>query len=107
MLLSFPSTEETIKQISEIREKLETGCQRHNPLKRPLLNSRQSQKNITKLIDDEGNVHTSKDQILNHIAEFYTKLYTEEPTDAQAQQKLLNSIHRRLPTDVSETLEGS
>ena len=66
----------------------------------------QSQKNITKLIDDEGNVHTSKDQILNHIAEFYTKLYMEEPTNTYAQQKLLDRIHRPLPTDVSETLEG-
>ena len=47
-----------------------------------------------------------KDQILNHIAEFYTKLYTEEPTDRHVQQTLLDSIHRRLPTDVSETLEG-
>ena len=71
-----------------------------------LKNSRQSKKNITKLIDDDGNVHSSKDQILNHIAEFYTKLYTEEPTDTHAQQKLLDSIHLRLPTDVSETLEG-
>ena len=58
-----------------------------------LENSRQSQKNITKLIDDDGNVHTGKDQIFNHIAEFYTKLYTEEPTDVHAQHKLLNSIH--------------
>ena len=47
----------------------------------------QFQKNITKPINDEGNVHTKKDQILNHIAEFYTKLYTEEPTDARAQLK--------------------
>ena len=71
-----------------------------------LENNRKSQKNITKLIDDEGNVHTNKDQILNHIAEFYTKLYTEEATNAHMQQKLLDSIHQRLPTDVTETLEG-
>ena len=62
--------------------------------------------NITKLIDNEGKVHTDKDQILNHIAGFYTKLYTEEPTDAQAQQKLLDSIHRRLPTEVGSALDG-
>ena len=29
----------------------------------------------------------------------------EEPGDAQAQQKLLDSIHRRLPTDVGTTLD--
>ena len=51
-------------------------------------------------------MHTSKDQILNHIAEFYTKLYTEKPTSEHVQQKLLESIHRRLPTHINETLEG-
>ena len=54
----------------------------------------------------DRNVHTGKDQILNHIADFYTKLYTEEPTDAHTQQKLLDSIHQRLTADVSQTLEG-
>ena len=92
-LLSFPRTEETTKKISEIRKKLETIHRQqvagvkirskdhfYSDNEKPtqyffsLENSRQSQKNITKLIDDKGNVHTSKDQILNHIAEFYTKL---------------------------------
>ena len=41
-----------------------------------------------------------------YLTIFYTKLFTEEPTDAHAQQKVLDSIHRHLPTDVSETLEG-
>ena len=114
-----------IKQISEIREKLGTIHRQkigdvkirskdrfYNDNEKPtkyffsLENSRQSQKNITKLIDDDGNVHTGKVQILNYIAEFYTRLYTEEPTDAHAQQKHLGSIHRRLTTNVSETLEG-
>ena len=63
-----------------------------------LENIRQSQKNITKLIE----VLTDKDQILSHIAGFYTKLYTEEPTDTQAQQKLLDS----LPTEVGSGLDG-
>ena len=48
-------------------------------------------------------MHTSKEQILNHIAEFYTKLYMEESTDVHTQ--LFDSIDQRLPTDVSETLE--
>ena len=110
-LLSFPSTEETIKQISEIHEKLlaSKSAQKtafYNDNEKPtkyffnLENSRQSQKNKTELIDDKGNVHTSKNQILNHIAKFYTKLYTEKPIGVHAQQKLLDSIHRRLPTDV-------
>ena len=51
-------------------------------------------------------MHTSKDQIINHIAEFYTNLYMEESTNADSQQKLLDSIHQRLPTDIRETLEG-
>ena len=124
-LLSFLSTEETIKQIAEIREKCDTIhwqqvasvkiCSEdhfYNDDEKPtkyvfnLENSRQSQKNTTKLTDDEGNVHTSKDQILNHIAEFYTNLYMEEPINAHAQQKLLDSIHLRLPTDISETLKA-
>ena len=50
-------------------------------------------------------MHTDKNQILNHIAEFYTKLYTEEPTDAQAQQKLLDGIHQHLPTEVGSALD--
>ena len=51
-------------------------------------------------------MHTNIDQILNQIAEFYTKLYTEEPTDEQAQQKLLDMIHRHLPTDEGTGLDG-
>ena len=61
---------------------------------------------MAKLIDNERNVHTSKEQMLNHIAEFYTNLYMEEPINAHMEQKLLDSIHRHLPTDISETLEG-
>ena len=72
-LLSSPRTEETTKQISEIRKKLGTIHQQHvagvkirskdrfyNENKKPtkyffsLENIRQSQKNITKLIDNEG-----------------------------------------------------
>ena len=52
---------------------------------------------------------TDKDQILNRMAGFYTKHYkhyTEEPTDAQAQQKLSDSIHLRLPTEVGSVLDG-
>ena len=71
-----------------------------------LENIRQSKKNITKLTDDKGNVYTSKNQNLNHITEFYTNLNTEDPTDANAQQTRFDSIHQRLPTDVSEMLEG-
>ena len=37
---------------------------------------------------------------------FYTNLYTEEQTNSHPQQKLLDSIDRRLPTDISEILEG-
>ena len=110
ILLSFLSTENTVKQISEMREKLGTIHRQlvasvkirskdhfYNDNKKStkyffsLDKGRQSQKNITKLIDDEGNVHTGEDQILKHIAEFYTKLYTEEPVDAHMQQKLLDS----------------
>ena len=124
-LLSFPSTEETTKQISEIHEKLGTiHWQRvagvklqskdhfYNENEKPtkyffgLENIRRSQKNITKLTDNDGKVLTDKDQILNHIAGLYTKLYTEEPTDTQAQQKLLDSIHRRLPIEVGSVLDG-
>ena len=104
-LLSFPSMEETIKQTSEIHEKLgiihwqQVVCIKihsknrfYNDNEKPtkyffsLENSRQSQKNITELIDDDGNIHTSKEQILSHITEFCTKLYKEVPTDAHAQQ---------------------
>ena len=124
-LLSSPSIENTVKQISEICEergtihlqqvagiKIRSKDRFFNDNEKQikyffsLENSRQSQRNITKLIDDNGNVQTGKDQILSHIADFYIKLYTEELTDIHAQQKLLDSIHRRLPTDVSETLEG-
>ena len=71
-----------------------------------LENSKQPNNSINKLIDDKGNTYTNKDQILKHIAEFYTKLFTEEPSGAKAQQKLLDSIQRRLPSNISDTLEG-
>ena len=124
-LLSSPSAEETTKQISRIREKLGTTHRQqvagvklrskdrfYNENEKPtkyffgLESIRQSQKNATKPIDNEGKVHVDKDQILNRIAGFYIKLYTEEPTDAQAQQKLLDNIHRRLPTEVDSALDG-
>ena len=112
-----------MKQISEARQKLRTIRKQQVTASKFVLRSllqwirktdqiffsfgRQSSKSINKLIDDKGKTHTNNDQILKHIAEFYTNLYTEESTDVKAQKKLLYSIQRRLRSDIcSDTLEG-
>ena len=43
---------------------------------------------------------------MNPIANFYEDLYTFEPTNATAQETLLNTIHRRLLEEVRAGLEG-
>ena len=43
---------------------------------------------------------------MNHIANFYEDLYTSEPTNATAQETLLNTICRHLPEEVRAGLEG-
>ena len=43
---------------------------------------------------------------MKHIADFYEDLYTFEPTNAKAQETLLNTINRYLPEEVSADLEG-
>ena len=125
LLLSFLSTEETTKQISEICQKLGTIHRQqvasiklclkdrfYDENEKPtkyffgLEDIRQSHKNIIKLIDNEGKVLTDKNQILSHIAGFYTKVYMEEPTDTKTQQKLLDSIHHRLPVEVGSGVDG-
>ena len=50
--------------------------------------------------------HTTNEDVIKHIADFYENLYTFEPTDAKAQETLLNTISRRLPEGVKAGLEG-
>ena len=95
-LLSFSSTEDTIEQISEISEKLCTIHRQqvtsvkirsndrfYDDNEKPteyffsLENSRQSQKNITKLIDDDGDVYTGKTKSLTILLDF-TPNYTQK-----------------------------
>ena len=66
----------------------------------------QSQKEISVLVDEQGVKHTSHKDVMKHMAEFYEDLYTFEPTNANAQETLLNVIHRCLPEEVRASLEG-
>ena len=50
--------------------------------------------------------HTTHKDVMNHIADFYEDLYTFEPTNAKAQETLLNTIHRRLLKEVRAGVEG-
>ena len=67
---------------------------------------RQSQKEISKLVDEQGVIHTTHKDVMKYIADFYEDLYTVEPTNAQAQETLLDTIQRRLPEEVRAGLEG-
>ena len=58
------------------------------------------------LVDEQGVKHTSHKDVMKHIAEFYEDLYTFEPTNANAQETLLNIIHRCLPEEARTGLEG-
>ena len=66
----------------------------------------QSKKDISELVNEQGVRHTSHQDVMRHIADFYEDLYTFEPTNAKAQETLLNTIHRHLPEEVRVGLEG-
>ena len=40
------------------------------------------------------------------ISSFYSSLFTASPTDASAQESLLNNVESSLPNDKSDTCEG-
>ena len=71
-----------------------------------LENDQQSQKSISELVDEQGVRHTTHKDVMKHIGGFYEDLYTFEPTNAKAQETLLNTIHRWLPEEVRAGLEG-
>ena len=96
-LLSFPSTEDTIKQTSEIHGKLGTtqrqqvaGVKIHskdhfyNDNEKPtkyffsLENSRQFHKNITKLIDEDAETYTQVKTKSSTISLNFTPNYTQK-----------------------------
>ena len=71
-----------------------------------LENRRQTKKVIASLKDENGGLITGRDKVLDYIASFYQRLYTEEEIDPVCQDFLVESIERTLSTDEQETLEG-
>ena len=124
-LMNKPKSGDTLQQIGKIQQELGTihnkwvlGAKIRSKEKfyhddeKPtkyffnLENHRQSQKSISELVDEQGVRHTTHKELMKHMADFYEDLYTFEPTNAKAQETLLNTIHRHLPEEVRAGLKG-
>lgn len=70
-----------------------------------LENKRQTDKVISSLRTDKGELLSEPDKVLDYIANFYSSLYTPEAVDAVVQEELIGSIRLVLGDDLSSSLE--
>ena len=56
--------------------------------------------------NDDGTIVSAPDDLCLSFSSFYSSLFTASPTDASAQESLLDNIVSSLPTDQSDLCEG-
>ena len=71
-----------------------------------LEHSRQAKKVISSMKREDGSKATTSEDILAHISDFYSSLYSAESANDSEQKFLLDSVTRFLPKDAQNTLEG-